>query len=433
MADYRRMVSYLYDYENGAKKNNVGYVKIEVRNGQCKTTIHLKCLSLSGKTLVAYLFLRKSGKMFGMFLGKVFLQGGTGDTRVIVPAEKMGKSPYGMNDMGGLVLLEDSMSFDSHTGMLKEMPMKFLGTEWDDNPIKIRDFCVWNESMENNKIEVSSEIEVIMPNNKLPDMKEIISHTEKVQLLNTEREKQRRQNLERERKEALVAANPLGETIGEKANEDAPIIEGWNTDVLKPQIKERTVVQAAELEKESPIVMEEGNVLEEEIEVKKEEVLKENNDNDLEQMQEEESQDFVPKEEILEQKELCEEEKRVETDTSLATQIFSNYPHMFPFEDDEVLECVRMEPQDIGVFPIEIWALANNSFLLHGYYSYRHLIFAKKQVENGEEYILGIPGIYHNRELFMAKMFGFESFKPIKKKDQSTGEFGYWYRPIMIT
>ena len=30
----------------------------------------------------------------------------------------------------------------------------------------------------------------------------------------------------------------------------------------------------------------------------------------------------------------------------------------------------------------------------------------------------------------MAKMFGFDSFKSIKRKDLRTGEFGYWYAPI---
>lgn len=450
------MVSYLYDYENGAKKNNVGYVKIEVRNGQCKTTIHLKCLSLSGKSLIAYLFLRKENRMIGIFLGKVFLQGGTGDTRVIVPAERMGKSPYSINDMGGLVLLEEGRFSDSQNGTLRESPGKFLGTEWDDNPIRMDNFCVWNETMEKKQMETSSsEIEVIMPKSKYPDMREIINHTEKVQLLNSERERHRKQNVARERQEIFNAERPLGETIEDKAQTETSPLDRWTEEVLRPGVKEETIVQAAEWKeeglskeksaeagasKEEDFIIEENNVPKEketaedsiqkkdEAIIKEEKVIKE--ESALKEDAEKKRDDSAK--EQSDQEKVSVSEKSSEKQDSLAAQIFANYPHMFPFEDDEVAECVRMEPQDIGVFPIEVWALANNSFLLHGYYSYRHLIFARKNGENGEEYILGIPGIYHNREKFMAKMFGFEAFKPIKKDQQKTGEFGYWYRKIMV-
>jgi len=120
-------------------------------------------------------------------------------------------------------------------------------------------------------------------------------------------------------------------------------------------------------------------------------------------------------------------------DHPVAKKIYQSYPRMYPFEDNEVAWCVRIEPQDIGLFPMEAWILGNNSFLLHGYYSYRHLIFARINDKNGISYILGVPGIYHNREKFMAKMFGFENFKCAKRKAQRTGEFGYWYIPITLS
>ena len=40
------------------------------------------------------------------------------------------------------------------------------------------------------------------------------------------------------------------------------------------------------------------------------------------------------------------------------------------------------------------WKLANNSFLLHGYYNYHDLLL----IEEGDDCILGVPGIYHRRE-----------------------------------
>ena len=72
------------------------------------------------------------------------------------------------------------------------------------------------------------------------------------------------------------------------------------------------------------------------------------------------------------------------------------------------------------------------SFLLHSYYSYRHLLLARKTVNDGTEYVLCAPGICQNREEFMASMFGFCDFKPVRRVKDKKGEFGYWYMPVMV-
>ena len=80
--------------------------------------------------------------------------------------------------------------------------------------------------------------------------------------------------------------------------------------------------------------------------------------------------------------------ENVDKSDSRIARIFSKMPGMYPFEDDEVIDCVKFEPQDIGVFPMEKWPLANNSFLLHGYYTYRHLIFARRRTAEGVKCML---------------------------------------------
>lgn len=110
-------------------------------------------------------------------------------------------------------------------------------------------------------------------------------------------------------------------------------------------------------------------------------------------------------------------------------KILEQCPGMYPFEDDVIEACVRLEPQDIGMMPLDCWAYGNNSFLLHGYYSYRHLILARMKSKENESksYILGVPGTQHSRDAFMANMFGFRDFKPIREDVESPGNFGYWY------
>lgn len=119
-------------------------------------------------------------------------------------------------------------------------------------------------------------------------------------------------------------------------------------------------------------------------------------------------------------------------ESSMITKIFTSFPRIYPFEDNEIRRCVKIEPKDIGSLPSETWILSNNSFLLHGYYCYHHLIFAEVVDRFGSHYILGVPGIYHNREQFMARMFGFERFKSIRKRDLRQGDFGYWYLRVNI-
>ncbi len=41
MAEYRRWISYIYTYENGEKRQNAGYVRSELRNGQVRITLYM--------------------------------------------------------------------------------------------------------------------------------------------------------------------------------------------------------------------------------------------------------------------------------------------------------------------------------------------------------------------------------------------------------
>ena len=117
-----------------------------------------------------------------------------------------------------------------------------------------------------------------------------------------------------------------------------------------------------------------------------------------------------------------------ETKWQPGEDILEKYPEMCPFFDNFVLASVRVEPKDIGVLPMEYWYLANNSFLLHGYYCYRHLLFMKMEIGQELVYAIAVPGNSNYREKFMANMFGFEQFKTVQKKENAG--FGYWWKRI---
>ena len=84
------------------------------------------------------------------------------------------------------------------------------------------------------------------------------------------------------------------------------------------------------------------------------------------------------------------------------------YPKILAFDYEPGCEILTIKPQDIGLLPREAWIFGNNSFLLHGYYSYRYLILARLENPGGEpRYLLGVPGHYSSNEKYMASMFGF--------------------------
>lgn len=87
---------------------------------------------------------------------------------------------------------------------------------------------------------------------------------------------------------------------------------------------------------------------------------------------------------------------------------------------------------EMTCLPRKYWSLANNSFLLHGYHNYNHLLL----VEKDGHYWLGIPGIYDPREARAAELFGFPQFTDSYNKNLELSEdecndcgiFGYWCR-----
>lgn len=113
--------------------------------------------------------------------------------------------------------------------------------------------------------------------------------------------------------------------------------------------------------------------------------------------------------------------------------LMERFPRMYPFDDNSIESCVRLDLQDIGMLPMQCWLYGSNSFLLHGYYCYRHLILARMQISLDEEhkekkvYILGVPGTWQHREQYMAFMFGFRNFKPVSRENSGNGAFGYWF------
>lgn len=119
------------------------------------------------------------------------------------------------------------------------------------------------------------------------------------------------------------------------------------------------------------------------------------------------------------------EEKKEQNDGF--EKMLAEYPKLPMYGATELFDCVRIMPKDIGKLDMRNWKLGVNSFLTHGFYTYQYLLLGKMRFGDGTEHpIIGVPGVFSNREKYLANMFGFEQFIPIKKTGTRTGAFGYW-------
>lgn len=105
------------------------------------------------------------------------------------------------------------------------------------------------------------------------------------------------------------------------------------------------------------------------------------------------------------------------------------YPKIQPFGD--VREYLSIAPCDFVILSERYQEMVQNSFLLHGYYNYGHLILTKIKEGIDDNYYLGVPGVYYEREKQAALLFGFEGFEGDGDAVQD-GSFGYYMKRVEI-
>ena len=110
-------------------------------------------------------------------------------------------------------------------------------------------------------------------------------------------------------------------------------------------------------------------------------------------------------------------------------QLCHMYPQIHPFGDERGY--LSIAPRDFVVLRQEYQKMVHNSFLLHGYYNYKHLILGKIPAAGTWRYYLGVPGNFYRREKMVAEMFGFEAFEG-QKEPVEAGDFGYFMKQVEI-
>lgn len=102
------------------------------------------------------------------------------------------------------------------------------------------------------------------------------------------------------------------------------------------------------------------------------------------------------------------------------------YAHVQPFRNSQVVDCLRISPRELGIFCQKDPAIGRNTFLLHGYYHFRHLLLIRCE---DNSYRLAVPGYYSLQEQRTAVFYGFPYFME-NREQRGRVKQGYWCRPI---
>lgn len=388
MADYKRLVSYIYAYPGGVRDKNVGFAKAEVRNGQFKLTVSVKGVYTDTPELFG-VYVMVDGKKHqpgGFTLlktGTVMVNQGIGQYQDLFNPMNINQSGYTFEDISGIALARENEDF-------------------------YRMFSLWEDCILNTEDITFAQPEAAAASNPVAqaDSEEV---SVKEQVNRTTGQEAERKSVEMSgnvRKSETVRRN--AEDVSENEVED--VVEA--AVISKPATPEsaQSAGQQADLQQETAQMKAQQVRTMEAVQ----ELLFRNTNPQGTMPQNTKLQNAKPQEEM-----------------PAFEKVFINRDFIDAFEDDYFYDCVEVTPELLKQLPIEDDAVVNNSFLVHGYYNFKHILFGKVcENDNNTRYFIGVPGMYCNRERFMASMFGFCNFKKSHRSDYSNPYFGYWYQEI---
>ena len=130
----KRFIRYLYEYEQGRRLRNVGFIKVEQGEDECAVHIHGKGLHMKGeKKLQLYLFYEENGECIGVWQGTVDNVNPAINYRLYYTKEDVG-IPENFMKINGMIL-------ESENGH------KYAAV-WDDMPVDVDRMRVWQQKPE---------------------------------------------------------------------------------------------------------------------------------------------------------------------------------------------------------------------------------------------------------------------------------------------
>ncbi len=490
MSEFQRFVSYINLYEENRKVRSLGFAKIENRGGQCKIEIHMRGTGFTGISCPAYLFVRKERKMEGVFLGKIPIQNGTGEGCFRMDGGNINGSGYRLEQIGGfLIFVNDKVMFASQWdeqeirrewfALPEEEPLDSGREEKQQEKNTSRQGSrsgqgnppaqgVLRQNAQN-KRNVQPLQSAANPAAGQP----VMSDSAAAELPVTSDSAAGQPVMSKSaagqpvmsKSAAAASSAPSGSPAAESPSAAEPEAESKappSAQVPQPaagsastassleaegRSKEPgiTATEAAAAQRILPTMMQKAASSAVLVQKAASSAASQRNGQPTGGQRNSRSAGSQRNSQFSAVRKPSGDDEKNRSSASAGKNgaaaeeqeqpweqkwkfLLENYPVLTPFEGEEKILCIRMELRDIRVLPKRYWYLGNNSFLLHGFFNYRYLVFGMEESEEGKRWFIGVPGVFQSQEKVMASIFGFPEYKSEKKSGQKTGRFGYWYR-----
>lgn len=368
MQDYKRIVSYIYAYEDNQKKNNVGFAKLEAKGGAGRLSCRLNGKSsLNTEELEVY-FLHIGEYHDGIKIGECSSRAnGQVTAEFKVNTDDIGGSEFDLSEMHGLYF------------RTKAEPCKVFASSWVEEDLRLDMFREYVKAADIAKEAVEEETDA----------------------------------------EGITAE--IAEPVIEE--EAAP-----EPDILK--VEEQSALQAAVIEPEPTEDSEEKDIIktffealekyEEQEKKVTEEVKEEVNETDAAAATAEVSAEEV---------EDCKQARHKSPWAGLCSRypkviVFENNTDCMCLKVDiKAIEELLGRDYNRASNSFII-----RSYMKHGYL----LLIENEKDRDGESCILGVPGIFNVNDNRMAGICGFKEFKPSKNAEKMNCRFGYWVKEMKL-
>ena len=379
--DYQRLVSYIYSYPEGVKGRNVGFAKALVHQGQFKLNISLRGVKTDSPEMFGIYMMVTDGGYRLIKLGECLVKVGQMEYSGVFNPDNINETGYGFKDICGLAVAREDARYDCMMSM------------WKDEDVT-PDMLVFSGMDAKKQVEAGIVI----------------------------KERMRQSDEEEKRQETAESSVVRQEMAGYNAamKERGQSESGGQQPV---QSESAMLAGKSEMVQTKQIVVEEQQI----VQTKQAEVAAESVT-----MPENIKADGAAAKIPAETQHLQQKAHRADaTQTDPFEKLFVRADYIDAFDDDYFYDCIEVSPEKLKCLNQNEIDIAGNSFLLHGYYNFRHILFGRVRDNlDNTKYFIGVPGMYCNRERYMASMFGFNNFKKSHRSDYANPYFGYWYQEI---
>ena len=438
MADYQRILSYLYRYEKAEKKECFGFVKAEQKSGSLKLTIQIDDERLLQGMELKLCFYERQGESWQVWqLDTLITQEHKEEIHLTYPAAML-PAGFRIKGQSGVLLYYQDAFYYGSVWIGEEIPAETLEPlRWHKIVNSAKDKSQMQENKSGKDIagkisEKQTETEKILPD-KMSEKQKVSTRNITDEMLQEQQEseenileKKGQINTESfEEKDFQKRAENKIENI--KSEENLPDSENDIAHSNNTNIEESVKIKEFS---EDSIESKNKSELESKTELK--------TDFELESKTELKTDAEMESKTELKIDSEIEHQIKIEAETEPeATSVVDNFEKMWinamkknPSVDNifntAFYEGCRISTADLAQFGEEASVLKSNQFLLKGYGRYHHILAGKVRYAGEERYCIGVPGIYENREKYMAEIYQFPVFLSLTENRMKTGSFGYW-------